>query len=52
MHEALQRAIGEVGPPREWRQLSEKALEVVRPKLDGVPELNYHEGQEVGLEVL
>jgi hypothetical protein len=52
MHEALQRPVGMVGAARERRQLGEKALEVVLAKLNGVPELEYHEGEEVGLEVL
>jgi hypothetical protein len=52
MHEALQGPVGMVAAARERRQLGEKALEVVLAKLDGVPELNYHEGEEVGLEVL
>lgn len=52
MHEALQGPVGMVAAARERRQLGEKALEVVLAKLDGVPKLNYHEGEEVGLEVL
>jgi len=36
----------------ERQQLGEEAIEVVRPKLNRVPKLNYHKSEEVGLEVL
>ena len=36
----------------EGQRLGEESLEVVRPKLNRVLELNYHEREEVGQEFL